>query len=193
MTEDFQMYFNLGLKHVLDWKAYDHVLFLIVLTIFHSFKDWKKVLWLITAFTLGHTLTLGLSAYDLLFVKMRIVEFLIPLTILITAIYNLIRVKKPPKSIKITLFFAFIFGLIHGLGFSSYFKILVDDTSDKLIPLLEFALGIEIAQLFVVVAILILSFVVLNILKRPKRDWVLVISSIVIGVVIPMLIDRIFW
>jgi len=193
MTEDFQMYFNLGLKHVLDWKAYDHVLFLIVLTIFYSFKDWKKVLWLITAFTLGHTLTLGLSAYDLLFVKMRIVEFLIPLTILITAIYNLIRVKKPPKSIKITLFFAFIFGLIHGLGFSSYFKILVDDTSDKLIPLLEFALGIEIAQLFVVVAILILSFVVLNILKRPKRDWVLVISSIVIGVVIPMLIDRIFW
>lgn len=150
-------------------------------------------MWLITAFTLGHTLTLGLSAYDLLFVKMRIVEFLIPLTILITAIYNLIRVKKPPKSIKITLFFAFIFGLIHGLGFSSYFKILVDDTSDKLIPLLEFALGIEIAQLFVVVAILILSFVVLNILKRPKRDWVLVISSIVIGVVIPMLIDRIFW
>jgi hypothetical protein len=83
--------------------------------------------------------------------------------------------------------------LIHGLGFSSYFKILVDDTSDKLIPLLEFALGIEIAQLIVVIAILILSFIVLNILKRPKRDWVLVISSIVIGVVIPMLIERIFW
>ncbi len=193
MTEEFQMYFNLGLKHVLDWKAYDHVLFLIVLTIFYSFKDWKKVLWLITAFTLGHTLTLALSAYDLIYVKMRIVEFLIPLTILLTAIYNLIRVKKPPKSIKITLFFAFIFGLIHGLGFSSYFKILVDDTSDKIIPLLEFAVGIEIAQLIVVIAILLLSFVVLNILKRPKRDWVLVISSIVIGVVIPMVIERIFW
>ncbi len=193
MTEEFQLYFNLGLKHVLDWKAYDHVLFLIVLTIFYSFKDWKKVLWLITAFTLGHTLTLALSAYDLFYVKMQIVEFLIPLTILITALYNLIRVKKPPKSIKITLFFAFIFGLIHGLGFSSYFKILVDDTSDKLIPLFEFALGIEIAQLIVVIAILILSFIVLHILKRPKRDWVLVISSIVIGVVIPMLIERIFW
>jgi hypothetical protein len=193
MGEEFQMYFNLGLKHVLDWKAYDHVLFLIVLTVFYSFKDWKKVLWLITAFTLGHTLTLALSAYDLFYVKMKIVEFLIPLTILITAVYNLIRAKKPPKSIKISLFFAFIFGLIHGLGFSSYFKILVDDTSDKLIPLLEFALGIEIAQLIVVIAILILSFIVLNILKRPKRDWVLVISSIVIGVVIPMLIERIFW
>jgi hypothetical protein len=169
------------------------VLFLIVLTVFYSFKDWKKILWLITAFTLGHSLTLALSAYDLLYIKMNIIEFLIPLTILITAIYNLITVKKPLKSIKITIFFAFIFGLIHGLGFSSYFKILVDDTSDKLIPLLEFAIGIEIAQLIIVMAILILSFFVLNILKRQKRDWVLVISSIVIGVVIPMLIERKIW
>jgi len=193
MAEEFEIYFNLGLKHVLDWKAYDHVLFLIVLTIFYSFKDWKNGLWLITFFTIGHTFTLALSAYDLLYIKMSIIEFLIPLTILITAIYNLVIVKKQPKSIKITTIFAFVFGLIHGLGFSSYFKILVDDTSDKLIPLFEFAIGIEIAQLIVVTAILILSFIVLNIFKRPKRDWVIVISSIVIGVVIPMLIERKIW
>lgn len=193
MVEEFQMYFNLGLKHVLDWKAYDHVLFLIVLSVFYSFKDWKKILWLTTAFTLGHSLTLALSAYDILYIKMNIIEFLIPLTILITAIYNLITIQKPLKSIKITIFLSFIFGLIHGLGFSSYFKILVDDTSNKLIPLLEFAIGIEIAQVMIVMAILIMSFSVINILKRKKRDWVLVISSVVIGVVIPMLIERKIW
>ena len=129
--EDFTLYINLGLKHVLDYKAYDHVLFLVVLTVFYSFKDWKKIIWLITAFTIGHTLSLALSAYDLFYVKMEIVEFLIPLTIFITAIYNIISVKKSHKSIKVTGFFAFIFGLIHGLGFSSYFRILVDASDDN--------------------------------------------------------------
>lgn len=191
--EDFILYINLGLKHVLDLQAYDHILFLVVLTVFYSFKDWKKIVWLITAFTIGHTLSLALSAYDLLYVKMVIVEFLIPLTIFITAVYNIFSVKKLHKSIKVTSFFAFIFGLIHGLGFSSYFKILVDTSEDKLLPLFEFALGIEIAQLIIVLFILLLSFVVLNIFKRSKRDWILIISSIVIGIVIPMLIERKFW
>ena len=191
--EDFTLYTNLGLKHVLDFQAYDHVLFLIVLTVFYSFKDWKKIIWLITAFTVGHTLSLALSAYNFLYVKMKIVEFLIPLTIFITAIYNVVSIKKSHKSIKVTVFFAFIFGLIHGLGFSSYFKILVDASDDKLLPLLEFAFGIEIAQFIIVSFIIFLSFIVLNIFKRSKRDWILIISSVVIGVVIPMLIERKFW
>lgn len=191
--EDFQLYINLGLRHVLDWQAYDHVLFLIVLTIFYSFKDWKKVLWLVTFFTIGHTFTLALSAYDLLYIKMDVVEFLIPLTILITAIYNIIFVKYSSNNLKITFLFAFLFGLIHGLGFSSYFKILVDDYEDKLLPLLEFAIGIEIAQVILVLFIFLLSFIVLNVLKRQKRDWIIIISSIIIGIVIPMLIERKFW
>jgi len=124
---------------------------------------------------------------------MEIVEFLIPLTIFITAIYNIFSVKKAHKSIKITSFFSLIFGLIHGLGFSSYFKILVDASEDKLLPLLEFALGIEFAQFIIVSFILLLSFIVLNIFKRSRRDWILIISSIVIGIVIPMLIERKFW
>jgi hypothetical protein len=191
--DEFQLYINLGLKHVLDWKAYDHVLFLIVLTVFYSFKDWKKVLWLITAFTLGHTLSLTLAAYNIIYVKMAIVEFLIPLTIFITAIYNIFKVKSPPKNIKINAFFALLFGLIHGLGFSSYFKILVDESEDKLLPLIEFAIGIEIAQITVVLFVLLFSFVVQNIFKRTKRDWVMIVSAIVIGIVIPMLIERKFW
>ena len=191
--DDLQIFFNLGLKHVLDWKAYDHVLFLVVLTVFYSFKDWKKVLWLVTAFTVGHTLSLTLSAYNIVQVKMDIIEFLIPLTILLTAIYNIFKIKSPPKNIKINSLFALIFGLIHGLGFSSYFKILVDDSDDKLLPLIEFAFGIEIAQIIVVIFVLLLSYIILNIFKRSKRDWILIISSIIIGIVIPMLIERKFW
>lgn len=191
--DDFIFYIKIGLHHVLDWKAYDHILFLIVLTVFYSFKDWKKTVWVITAFTIGHTLSLTLSAFNIFYVKMDIIEFLIPLTILITAVYNIVTIKKPQKSINFTAFFALIFGLIHGFGFSNYFKILIDDTDDKLFPLIEFAIGIEIAQLIIVFCILFLSFIVLNIFKRTKRDWVLVVSSIIIGIVIPMLIERKFW
>ncbi len=191
--EDLKLYIDLGLGHVLDWQAYDHVLFLVVLTVFYGFADWKKVIWLITIFTLGHTLSLALSAYNVVYIEMDIIEFAIPLTIFITAVYNMITVKRPPKSVRITVFFAFIFGLIHGFGFSSYFKILVDDTESKLLPLIEFAIGIEFAQLIIVLFILILSFLVLSLFKRSKRDWILVISSIVIGIVIPMLIERKFW
>ena len=191
--DDFIFYIKIGLHHVLDWKAYDHILFLIVLTVFYSFKDWKKTVWVITAFTIGHTLSLTLSAFNIIYVKMDVIEFLIPLTILITATYNIITIKKPQNSISFTTFFALIFGLIHGFGFSNYFKILIDDTDDKLFPLIEFATGIEIAQLIIVFCILFLSFIVLNIFKRTKRDWVLVVSSIIIGIVIPMLIERKFW
>ena len=191
--DEFEFYLNLGLKHVLDWKAYDHVLFLIVLTIYYSFKEWKNVIWVVTAFTIGHTLSLILSAYDLVYVKMEIIEFLIPLTIFVTAWYNILINKKASKNILFTSIASMAFGLIHGFGFSSYFKIMVDDTEDKIFPLIEFAIGIEIAQLLIVMFILSLNFIVLGLLKRQKRDCVIIISSIVIGVVIPMLIERKFW
>ena len=79
--EEIRIFIELGLNHVLDWQAYDHVLFLVVLTVFYNFKDWKKLLWLITSFTIGHTLSLALSAYDIVYISMKVVEFLIPLTI----------------------------------------------------------------------------------------------------------------
>ena len=191
--EDFQFYFKLGLEHVLDWKAYDHVLFLIVLTVLYRINDWKKVLGLVTFFTLGHTLTLALSAYNLVYIEMDIVEFLIPFTILLTGLYNVMFISKSSKFLRMSFLFAFIFGLIHGLGFSSYFKILVDDFENKLFPLIEFAIGIEIAQIIVTVFVLILNFTILNILKRQRRDWIIVVSSIIIGIVIPMLLERKFW
>jgi len=193
--DNFIFFVRQGLFHVLDWNAYDHILFLIALVVVYDFKNWKKVLWLISLFTIGHTLTLILAAYNVVSVNSKWIEFLIPVTIIITALVNIFFIKSATKNTKtnINLFFALFFGLIHGLGFSGYFKMLVGSSNSKLIPLLEFALGIEFAQIIIVLIILIMGFIFQTIFRFSKRDWILIISSIVIGVVIPILIKSIFW
>lgn len=191
----FWLYFNLGLHHVLDWQAYDHILFLVVLVAAYSFNEWLKVIWLVTLFTLGHTLSLALATFDVIMVRSVLVEFLIPLTILITAVFNLFTAGKNPRHGKtqILYFVTLFFGIIHGLGFSGFFKSVTANVSNKTLPLLEFALGIEAAQIIVVLLVLVLSFIFQTIFRFSKRDWVMVISSIVIGFTIPMLIENIFW
>lgn len=193
---EFWIYFNVGLKHVLDINAYDHVLFLLALTVPFDFKDWKRILLLVSLFTLGHTLALLLSVFEVLTVKGSLVEFLIPITILITASYNLFTAGKSAKKDNITFiaFTTLFFGIIHGLGFSNYFKsILSGEATDKLLPLLDFALGIEAAQICVVLVALLLSFVVQTLFRFSKRDWTLTMSAFVIGVVIPMILQSEIW
>ncbi|GGG91810.1 hypothetical protein GCM10011416_05660 [Polaribacter pacificus] len=188
------LYIKMGLYHVLDFQAYDHILFLIVLAVIFSFYQLKKVLWLITFFTIGHTLTLALSAYGILKIDVSIIEFLIPVTIFITGAVNVYNSNKlNEKKENINLAFALIFGLIHGLGFSNYFRMMIGKEEDKLLPLIEFALGIELSQVIIVLGILIVGSLVQSMGKVSKRDWVLVCSSIVIGFVIPMMIERVFW
>ena len=186
MTEFF-LYLKLGLTHVLDWQAYDHVLFLIVLVAAYNFSNWKRIIILVSLFTLGHTVSLLLANFNMVLVSSIWIEFLIPVTILITAIYNLGASGKNNRSEKVGLFYVItlFFGLIHGFGFATYFKMISGD--NEILPLLEFALGVEIAQIIVVGAVLILNFIFQTIFRFSKRDWVLVISSIVIGVIIPML------
>ena len=193
---EFWIYFQIGLKHVLDINAYDHVLFLIALTIPYAFKDWKRILLLVTVFTVGHTLALLLSVFGIIAVKANIVEFLIPITILITAVFHLFTAGKASKneSVNLIFFVTLFFGIIHGLGFSNYFKTILGGTaSSKLIPLLEFALGIEVAQLIVVFVVLIISYIVQTVFRFSKRDWALVMSAFVIGVVIPMIVESPIW
>ncbi|MCF6180579.1 HupE/UreJ family protein [Lutibacter sp.] len=193
--DNFIFFLKQGLFHVLDWSAYDHILFLIALTVVYDFKNLKKVIWLISAFTVGHTLTLILSSYNVISISTKWVEFLIAITILITALVNIFYVKNTTKQTKtnINLVFALFFGLIHGLSFSGYFKMLIGSSHSKLIPLLEFALGIEMAQIIIVIIVLIVGFIFQTIFRFSKRDWVLIISSIVIGVVLPILKRNIFW
>lgn len=192
----FWIYFQIGLKHVLDINAYDHVLFLIALTVPYSFKDWKRILLLVSVFTIGHTLALILSVFGIIAIKVNIVEFLIPITILITALYHLFTAGKATKNdgVNIVFFVTLFFGIIHGLGFSNYFKsILGGSPSSKLLPLGEFALGIEAAQLVVVFVVLVISYIVQTVFRFSKRDWALVMSAFIIGVVIPMIIDSPIW
>jgi HupE / UreJ protein len=190
------LYFNIGLKHVLDINAYDHVLFLIALTVPYAFKNWKRLLILVSLFTVGHTMALLLSVFNVVIFKANLVEFIIPITILIVAFFNLFTAGKNNKneSISLIAIVTLFFGVIHGLGFSNYFKaILPGSSTDKLIPVSEFALGIEVAQIIVIFVVLILSYIVQTFFRFSKRDWTLVMSAFIIGVVIPMIIQSPIW
>jgi len=194
---EFWLYFETGLRHVLDINGYDHLLFITMLTVPYAFKDWKNVLVLITLFTIGHTLSLILSVYGVVKVNPAMIEFLIPMTILAAAIYNIFKLgKKSSKnnSISFIAVTALFFGIIHGLGFSNYFKLILDkNTKDKMVPLLEFALGIETAQIIIVLAVLIIAYILVEFFRLSRRDWVLITSAFVAGVVVPMIIGSEIW
>ncbi len=186
---DFWLYLKLGLEHVLDFGAYDHILFLVVLCAAYAFSSWKRLLLLVTLFTLGHTVSLVLAHYKIVNVSGAYVEFLIPITILVTALYNIIKLRRARRSEQHVLFYLIttFFGLIHGFGFARYYRMISD--GDGIVPLLEFALGVELAQIIIVLLTLLVAFIVHRILRFNKRDWILVVSSVVIGMVIPMLVN----
>lgn len=193
---EFWIFFEKGLRHILDLSAYDHILFLIALTIPYAFKDWKRLLLLVTIFTIGHTVALLLSVFGVVIIKVNLVEFLIPITILIIAFFNLFTARKSSKqeSISVIGFVTLFFGIVHGLSFAGYFKTLVGGSpQSKLLPLSEFSLGIEASQIIVVFIVLILSYIVQTFFRFSKRDWTLVMSSFVIGVVLPMIVSSEIW
>lgn len=194
--DQFWNFFQMGLKHILNVYAYDHVLFLIALAIPFSFKDWKRILVLVTLFTLGHTIALLLSVFGIIAVKVNVVELLVPITILIIALFNLFTAGKSNRKEGVNLVFliTLFFGIIHGFGFANYFKTLVGgNTIAKLLPMTEFALGIEAAQIVVIFVVLVLSYIVQTVFRFSKRDWALVFSAFIIGVVLPMIIENKLW
>lgn len=190
MLENFWFNVQYGMNHVLDPNGYDHVLFLMVLAVPYVFKDWKRMLLLVSMFTLGHTLSLVLAAYGVVSVNGALVEFLIPVTILIAAIYNVFTAGKKDKgkSIGLLFFATLFFGLIHGLGFAREFKMFSGQSENKLELLIEFALGIELAQIIVVFVVLFFGFLFQTLFRFSRRDWVMVLSSVVVGLVIPMIV-----
>lgn len=196
MMSQFLIYFQLGLKHILNIYSYDHILFLIALVIPLAFKDWKRILILVTSFTLGHTVALLLTLYGIITVKVAVVELLIPITILIVALFHLFTAGKSGKkeSINLVFFVTLFFGIIHGLGFLNYFKKMHHGTStSKLLAILESALGIEAGQLVVVLVVLILAYIVQTVFRFSKRDWTLVMSAFIIGVVLPIILGNEIW
>ena len=190
----FYVYMQLGFGHIIDYQAFDHILFIITLTAVYLLADWKKVLILVTAFTIGHTATLALSTLSIVSIDSELVEFLIPLTIFITAIANIFE-KKADFSSQLHNFkylTALIFGLIHGLGFSNYLKSLLGMEQSLVKPLLAFNLGLEIGQIVIVLIILVASSIAVKLIHIKKREWTLVLSGAGLGVSIMLMLERLF-
>ncbi len=187
---DFRLYFGLGTDHILTPEALDHILFVAALCLRYGWKDWKKVAVLVTAFTIGHSITLALSALNFVSAPTAWIEFLIPLTIAFTAINNILQRKTDQqKRLPIIYFFALFFGLIHGLAYASAFLDL--EGKEGLLPhLFAFNLGIELAQLVVVAAVLLLSFLVVDLLKISKSGWIRVVSLLILAFSLKMAFQR---
>ncbi len=187
---DFPFYFRFGWQHIISKDALDHQLFILALAAIYTIKDWKQVLILVTAFTIGHSITLFLSVTEMVTVKSKWVEFLIPCTIVITAITNLFQKKFTPKSIRINYFLALFFGLIHGLGFANNIRMALASDQSLGWGLFGFNLGLEAGQIIVVVLILLISFIVLNVIKANRRQWVVFASACAFSVGLATALDR---
>ncbi|MEX0315800.1 MAG: HupE/UreJ family protein [Allomuricauda sp.] len=188
--QEFWFYIKLGLDHVLDFGAYDHILFLSALAIPFTFVNWKRVVILATIFTIAHCTSLALSAFEVLTIDVGLIEFLIPVTILLTALFNFVYVKKEIQSVGMTLHVVAttFFGLIHGFGFSNYFKLMMAEEDDKIVPLLGFATGIELSQVAIILVILAIAFLVQDVLKIKRTIFIAIASILVIAITIPLLI-----
>lgn len=191
----FQLYLNLGVDHIMDIHGYDHILFVITLCSVYHVKEWKRVLVLITAFTLGHSITLVLATLKIVNVSSGLIEFLIPLTIFVTALFNAVYRKDTVSRLmhlsKYTA--ALFFGLIHGLGFSNYLRSLLGSEQSILKPLLSFNLGIELGQIIIVTSIMILTWIAVAVLRAPRREWNLVLAGAALGISLTLMIERIPW
>ena len=188
---DFLLLVELGFSHVWDWQGYDHLLFLAAICLPFSARQWKSLLWLINYFTIGHSLSLILASLEVVEVSSILIEFLIPVSIAATAVYNMIhakavRVRNNQLMMWVTLFF----GLVHGFGFAGYFELIRDLEQPLWSSLLFFAFGIEVAQIVLGTLMLLLSFLLLNVFDRNRRDWILVVSSVIIGILLPIIIER---
>ncbi|GAA0735860.1 MULTISPECIES: HupE/UreJ family protein [Flavobacteriaceae] len=190
MLDDFLSNLQHGIYHILNVNAYEHIVFLIVLAVPYLFKDWKRILLLITVFTLGHTVSLLLATYNVISVNSSLVGFLIPLIILVVALYNVFTAGKKAHNEKVGILFlsTLFFGLIHGLGYVGTFESLIKASDNKLLSALEISLGIEVGQIIVAFIVVFLGFLCQTIFRFSKRDWVMVVSAIVVGLLIPMLI-----
>jgi len=190
--ETFFTYLQLGIDHILDVKGYDHILFVMVLTILYSIKEWKSLLVLITAFTIGHSTTLAFTVLDIISFNSEKVEALIILSIAVTALLNIVRNGKTPNSNEMKMYYvvALFFGFIHGMGFASYLSAILGKSGDLLVPLFGFNVGLELGQIVIVSLLMVLIFILEKVIGINKQKLIVVISSIILGVTLPVLAEH---
>jgi ABC-type antimicrobial peptide transport system permease subunit len=189
--QDFWLYFQLGRDHIADWRGYDHIMFVTALCLRYLIGDWKKVLVLVTAFTIGHSITLALSVLNYISISTKWIEFLIPVTIVVTALSNIFQTDFKFKTrFPLIYFFALFFGLIHGLGFSTYLKSLLGKETNIVGELLAFNLGLEFGQILIVLAVLLFSWICISVFKFSRREYLLFLSGAIFGLALLMAIQR---
>jgi hypothetical protein len=187
---DFSFYFRFGWEHIINRNALDHILFIAVLAAIYMLKDWKQVLILVTAFTIGHTITLILSTKQIIEIESDLVEFLIPCTIVITAISNLFQKTFTARAIRINYFLALFFGLIHGLAFANSLRFIISQDQSFAWSMFSFSVGLELGQVLIVFLILLLAQFFISIVKVNRRDWVIFISAGVFALALEMAVER---
>jgi HupE / UreJ protein len=195
---DFEIYLPLGFQHITDIQGYDHILFVIALCAIYRLKDWKKVTLLVTAFTIGHSITLALATLNVISYSTKLIELLIPITIVLTCLLNFFhKSAEYSYDIERPSYFrypvAMAFGLIHGMGFSNYLRSLLGTEQSIWQPLLAFNIGLELGQLLIVVIVLLISSLLLDILRVKKHNWTLILSGIVLGIALTLIRDAAFW
>ena len=192
---EFSLYLQLGFQHISDIAGYDHILFIVALCAVYELRQWKHLLILVTAFTIGHSITLAIATMGVVLIPSRIVEFLIPVTIFLTAVFNTIgrRALLPERRVNLNYFLALFFGLIHGMGFSNYLRALLGEEESILVPLFSFNLGLEIGQLMIVAIILTISYLALNTFRVKLREWTLFISGAAAGIALILMSETKFW
>ncbi len=183
------------MEHILDILGYDHIMFVVALTAIYLLREWRRLLILVTAFTIGHSITLALATLRVVNFNSELIEFLIPVTIFITAISNLFKKDSYRSSAQINTnyVYALFFGLIHGLGFSNYLRSLLGSDNTIVPQLLAFNLGLEVGQIIIVGSFLFISFIFVAIFGISRRDWNLIISSAVAGIALTLMIESKFW
>jgi hypothetical protein len=184
---DFELYLREGIRHISDLGAYDHILFITALCAIYQLADWRRLLVLVTAFTLGHSATLALAALKIVQFPTAVIEFLIPITILITSLVNILGANQRAPRVWPRYVMAAFFGLIHGLGFSNYLQGLLGREESIVVPLFAFNLGLEIGQLLIVAVILFVTTLLVNGFRAKMRDWTLVLSGGVAGIALTLI------
>ena len=191
--EEFKTWFFIGFDHIIDVQALDHTLFILALVVAYDSSQIKKIIFLVTAFTIGHSVTLALSALELISFNQKIIEFSIPLTIFLTALNNIvIRKESKKKFVSSNYIIGLVFGLIHGLGFANYLKALLFK-GNIVFELFAFNVGIEIAQIILVFVFLFLSFLFSRFVFSKREDWILFVSALIMGISFTLISNAKFW
>lgn len=189
--EDFGFYFRLGWQHIISWDALDHLLFILVLSALYEITNWKQVLILVTAFTIGHSITLALSVLDVFRMPPKLVEFLIPCTIVVTGVSNLFKHEFSRRSVRRNYYLALFFGLIHGMGFANTIRFMLAKDQQIAVGLFSFNAGLEVGQIAVVLIILTIAYFFITNLRVNRREWVIFLSAAAIGLALEMAAERI--